>query len=40
MISQLYLWRLEDFLRAWHLLQEPLVMQAPLTPCRFPQLGT
>ena len=28
MISQLYMWRSEDFLRAWHLLREPLVMQA------------
>lgn len=28
MVSQLYMWRLEDFRRAWHLLQEPLVMQA------------
>lgn len=27
MISQLYVWSLEDFLRAWHLLREPLVMQ-------------
>ncbi|CAJ1404675.1 unnamed protein product, partial [Effrenium voratum] len=27
MVSQLYMWRLEDFRRAWHLLQEPLVMQ-------------
>ena len=28
MISQLYVWSLEDFLRAWYLLREPLVMQA------------
>ena len=27
MISQLYVWRLDDFLRAWYLLREPLVMQ-------------
>ena len=28
MISQLYMWRVEDFRRAWYLVQEPLVMQA------------
>ncbi|CAK9111974.1 3-ketoacyl-CoA synthase 17 (KCS-17) (Very long-chain fatty acid condensing enzyme 17) (VLCFA condensing enzyme 17) [Durusdinium trenchii] len=27
MISQLYMWRVEDFRRAWYLVQEPLVMQ-------------